>query len=170
KLQRLMLTSRYTSLSNGNYVVANNRQAQGKPIQLNKGQSQAYRIYSPEGIAVSQASQAGGVGAKTGLYEVKSMHLLNLTMNGRRQKENGEPSFALNTLGEIGVSVNNHIRRLTPIECERLMGWADDWTRWGIDAKGNKVEISDAQRYKLCGNGVVSSIIKRLVNDIMAQA
>ncbi|MEM3860752.1 MAG: DNA (cytosine-5-)-methyltransferase [Candidatus Micrarchaeaceae archaeon] len=142
---------------------------QSKPIQLNKNQSRAYRIYSPDGIAVNQASQAGGVGAKTGLYEVKSMHLLNLGMNGRRQKENGEPSFALNTLGEIGVSVNKQIRRLTPIECERLMGWADDWTRWGIDEKGNKVEISDAQRYRLIGNGVVSSIVKRLINDIMAK-
>lgn len=50
------------------------------------------------------------------------------------------------------------IRRFTPKECERLMGWHDDWTRWGIDDKGNTVEISDSQRYKMCGNGVVSYV------------
>ncbi len=49
------------------------------------------------------------------------------------------------------------IRRLTPIECERLQGFPDDWT------KG----ISDTQRYKCLGNAVTTNVIteigKRLV-------
>ena len=40
------------------------------------------------------------------------------------------------------------IRKLMPIECERLMSFPDDWTRWGINEKGEKVEINDSQRYK----------------------
>ncbi|ANS03774.1 site-specific DNA methylase [uncultured Mediterranean phage uvDeep-CGR2-KM24-C26] len=46
------------------------------------------------------------------------------------------------------------VRRLMPIECERLMGWPDDWTRWDVD--GN--EIADSHRYRMCGNGVVAPV------------
>jgi len=46
------------------------------------------------------------------------------------------------------------IRRLTPTECERLMGLEDGWTAKGF-IDGEEVEISDTQRYKMCGNGVV---------------
>jgi len=48
------------------------------------------------------------------------------------------------------------VRRLTPRECERLMGWPDDWTRYDADGK----EQADSHRYKQCGNGVVSSVAK----------
>jgi DNA (cytosine-5)-methyltransferase 1 len=47
-------------------------------------------------------------------------------------------------------------RRLTPRECERLMSWPDDWTRWGVDARGRRLELKDTPRYKLCGNGVAT--------------
>lgn len=46
------------------------------------------------------------------------------------------------------------VRRLTPRECERLMGWPDDHTRW--DAEGK--ELSDSWRYRACGNGVVAPV------------
>ena len=49
-------------------------------------------------------------------------------------------------------------RRLTPRECERLMGWADDWTAVGIDEQGFEYQLSDTARYKLCGNGVASPV------------
>ena len=62
---------------------------------------------------------------------------------------------------------HSKIRRLTPKECERLMSWSDDWTRWGIDEKGNKVEISTAQRYKMAGNGVVSNVVKWLIENVI---
>lgn len=49
------------------------------------------------------------------------------------------------------------VRRLTPIECERLMAWPDDHTRWGMTPAGKLVEIKDSHRYAMCGNGVVST-------------
>lgn len=48
------------------------------------------------------------------------------------------------------------VRRLTPIECERLMAWPDDHTRWGDYGNGVSIEIADSHRYAMCGNGVVS--------------
>lgn len=46
------------------------------------------------------------------------------------------------------------IRRLTPLECERLMGWPDEHTKYDADGK----VIPDTQRYKMCGNGVASPV------------
>lgn len=46
------------------------------------------------------------------------------------------------------------VRRLLPIECERLMGWADDHTKWKADG----TEQADTHRYKQCGNGVASPV------------
>ena len=62
---------------------------------------------------------------------------------------------------------SKQIRRLTPVECERLMSWKDNWTRYGIDEKGNKFELSDTQRYRLIGNGVVSNVVKEIVDKVI---
>lgn len=57
------------------------------------------------------------------------------------------------------------IRRLTEVECERLQGFPDDWTRWGL-FDGKEREISRTQRYKMIGNSVtvdvVAAVAKRL--------
>jgi DNA (cytosine-5)-methyltransferase 1 len=55
-----------------------------------------------------------------------------------------------------------NIRRLTPVECERLQGFPDGWTAEGTDAKGNRVRVSDTQRYKMLGNAVTVNVIEFL--------
>jgi DNA (cytosine-5)-methyltransferase 1 len=54
------------------------------------------------------------------------------------------------------------VRRLTPTECERLMGWPDGWT--AID--GDKTP--DGRRYAACGNGVVANVSEWIGRRIMA--
>ena len=54
------------------------------------------------------------------------------------------------------------VRRLTPLECERLMGWPDDHTRWKADGS----EQADSHRYKQCGNGVCSPVAKWIGKQI----
>lgn len=48
------------------------------------------------------------------------------------------------------------VRRLTPLECERLQGYPDDWTDIGewIDNKGKTHKPSDSPRYKALGNSI----------------
>lgn len=58
------------------------------------------------------------------------------------------------------------IRRLTPTECERLMSWPDDHTKYG-NFNGEIKEISDTQRYKMCGNGVVSKVVAHIVQELI---
>ena len=62
--------------------------------------------------------------------------------------------------------IKGKIRRLTPTECERLMSWPDGHTKYGVNEKGEKVEISDSQRYKMCGNGVVSKVVESLLKAL----
>lgn len=68
------------------------------------------------------------------------------------------------------IKSRNKIRRLTPVECERLQGFYDNWTKEGIDENGNTVQISDTQRYKVLGNAVtvnvIESIMARLIEVI----
>ncbi len=60
------------------------------------------------------------------------------------------------------------LRRLTPKECERLQGFPDDWTRWGLK-DGQPVEISDTQRYKMCGNAVTTNVITAIGERILQE-
>ena len=55
----------------------------------------------------------------------------------------------------------NKIRRLTPLECERLQGFPDYWTEDGVDGE----KISDTQRYKCCGNAVTTSVITHIIDN-----
>lgn len=56
------------------------------------------------------------------------------------------------------------VRRLTPVECERLMGWADNHTLYRADGKQN----ADTTRYKMCGNGVASPVAQWIGQHLMA--
>jgi len=55
------------------------------------------------------------------------------------------------------IHENSRIRRLTPLECERLMGYPDRWTEG----------LSDTQRYKTLGNGIVSNVVKEVIKRIL---
>lgn len=74
-------------------------------------------------------------------------------VNGTLQaKESGGQSLNLNNT----VRQNMVVRRLTPMECERLQGFPDGWTdidEW-IDGKGKRHKPSDSPRYKALGNSI----------------
>jgi site-specific DNA-cytosine methylase len=57
------------------------------------------------------------------------------------------------------------IRRLTEIECERLQGFPDDWTKYG-NYDGTIKEISKTQRYKMCGNAVTVAVVKAVTERL----
>jgi DNA (cytosine-5)-methyltransferase 1 len=58
----------------------------------------------------------------------------------------------------LRVATSTIVRRLTPVECERLMGWPDDHTRWRADG----TEVADSHRYRMCGNGVAAVVAQWL--------
>lgn len=81
----------------------------------------------------------------SGFRKIKSG--LSPTIPARaREDGNGQPVICNET----------RIRRLTPLECERLMGYPDGWTEG----------LSDTQRYKTLGNGIVSNVVAEVVKKL----
>jgi DNA (cytosine-5)-methyltransferase 1 len=68
----------------------------------------------------------------------------------------------------IKIGTRYIVRRLTPLECERLQGYPDGWTDIGewTDTNGKKRQTSDAARYKALGNSIALPpwkwVLKRL--------
>ena len=54
------------------------------------------------------------------------------------------------------------VRRLTPLECERLQGFPDGWTAYDHDGK----PISDSARYKAIGNSVAIPCVEYIMAGI----
>ena len=82
--------------------------------------------------------------------------------NGRRIKEDGEPSFTLTAQDRHGVLVGSTLRKLTPLECERLQGLPDNWTKWYRDGS----LVGDAQRYERCGRAVTVNVIYEIARRL----
>lgn len=61
-------------------------------------------------------------------------------------------------LERIAQAVKYRVRRLTPLECERLDGFPDEWTRYGASGK----EMSDNARYMVLGNSIAVPCAERV--------
>lgn len=63
------------------------------------------------------------------------------------------------------------VRRLTPLECERLQGFPDGWTDIGewVDSKGKKHKEADSPRYKALGNSIALPFWQWMARRICAQ-
>jgi DNA (cytosine-5)-methyltransferase 1 len=82
--------------------------------------------------------------------------------------EPGDPSFTLKKGGsQHGVLTPMAVRRLTPVECERLQGFPDNWSR--ISWKGKPAEeCPDGPRYKACGNSMAVPVMRFIGEAIAA--
>lgn len=86
-------------------------------------------------------------------------------INGTLQaKESGGTSLNLNNV----CRENLIVRRLTPLECERLQGFPDGWTDIGewTDSKGKKHPCSDSKRYQALGNSIALPFWRWLIDRI----
>ncbi len=126
------------------------------------------RVYDTKGIAptltstgadekiiIKSATKKGDKTAKIGDFR---------NDEGYRERKDGDsPTLNARARQDIyGMPIVNKIRRLTPIECERLQGFPDDWTKTGKELE----TISDSQRYKMCGNAVTVDVVEAVANKI----
>ena len=110
--------------------------AVNKSIQINDdGGKQTNRIYSTEGISPTVPTACGGGIPKVAQALQTDGYLRDGYSFGTDKPQSGR-----------------NIRRLTPVECERLQGFDDNWTS----------TISDTQRYKCLGNAVTTNVIEFL--------
>lgn len=87
-----------------------------------------------------------------------------LDFGGHGGSYNGQDAYT----GRIFPS-SGRPRRLTPLECERLMGWPDAWTALGTKEDGTWYNLSDTARYRLCGNGVGAPVAAWIARRLVAE-
>lgn len=121
--------------------------------------SQANRVYSIHGKAVTLCGEAGGGAAKMGQYLFGCITPDRTDKRQRGQRFNeGEKFYTLTAQDRHGVLIDGYIRKLTPIEAERLQTLPDGYT----------AGVSDAQRYKTLGNGWTVEVITQILKPLSA--
>lgn len=115
--------------------------------------SQAFRVYGVDGKSVTINAGGGGAGGKTGLYDVPS--------NGKQTPVYEVKDGLITIKGKqypIKLADGFYIiRKLTPVECERLQTLPDNYT----------AAVSNAQRYKGLGNGWTAEVIIHILNGAL---
>ena len=129
-------------------------------IQLNQPKHSNDRVYSDEGLSPTLNTMQGGNRQPF----VKRQFLRYLDRNQKNIE--GDYSFTVDASQTSGVKIDTRIRRLTPLECERLQGFPDNWTKFGEDEHGMRVDISDSQRYKMAGNAVTVNTVQAVITKL----
>lgn len=81
----------------------------------------------------------------------------NAGPQGKGYGDENDPMFSLTSTDQHAVATSQ-VRRLTPVECERLQGFPDGWT------EGQ----SDSTRYKQMGNAVAVPVVNWIIEGIVA--
>lgn len=130
--------------------------------QFNSG-GQWDRVYSPEWKSISLSANGGGRGAKTGLYQIKLWNIYPKWWQAWNVYSSEWKSATLTHGGRWAADncwlyeVAPIIRKLTPIECERLQTLPDNWTEG----------ISNTQRYKAIWNGWTVDVIAHIFSYLI---
>ena len=123
-------TRKYLTDGKMSTLMANGNDEILEPLRIGEiGKGQANRVYSVRSKSVSLLANAGGGGAKTGLYKI--------------DLPDGEYL----------------IRKLTPLECERLQTLPDNYTEG----------VSNTQRYKAIGNGWTVDVIAHIFSFLKSE-
>lgn len=135
---------------------------------VGKTNGQANRVYDPAGKSTTLTALAGGSGGKTGLYVMGRIIGRKLNEDGKRDDKDDSLEYKRtlevrsdeksNTITQVQkdniVVAEKHIRKLTPIECERLQSLPDNYT----------AGVSNTARYKALGNGFNVEVIKFILS------
>jgi DNA (cytosine-5)-methyltransferase 3A len=168
------IDANYYKGSSANHSAKKGVRTQVKLIQLGhvgNNNSQANRVYSDEGKSVTLSANGGGLGAKTGLYEIKSGRDIGrrlkdgvradddktIPIQRRIETREDDKTGTLTSFMKDNVVVDTEtskIRKLTPVECERLQSLPDNYT----------AGISNTQRYRCLGNAFNCEVIKFIIS------
>jgi DNA-cytosine methyltransferase len=119
--------------------------------------SQANRVYYIHDKAITLTGEAGGGAAKMGqyLFGCITPDRIEKRQNGQRFND-GKKFYTLTAQDKHGVLIEGYIRKLTPIECERLQTVPDNYS----------AIVSNSQRYKMLGNGWTVDVIAHVFGGL----
>ncbi len=144
----LYLLPVYTIIGN---IIGRNERNGGN--QLGVGQDTAPTLTGTDRHAIAYA-QSGFGSYKEGIGTLK---------RSRGAAGGGSETIAV-TIERIAATVKYRVRRLTPLECERLDGFPDYWTKYGASGR----EMSDNARYMALGNSIAVPCAERVFIGIQA--
>jgi DNA-cytosine methyltransferase len=122
--------------------------------QLNQG-GQGQRIYSIDAKSVSLSALGGGQGAKTGLYLIPNKANVLRCRSNESCNDKGLKRVIDKKIGNLIIN-ESQIRKLTPIECEKLQNVPFNYTN----------HVSNSQRYRMLGNGWTVDVIAHILKGL----
>ena len=133
------------------------REVQRGKVGYFRSDSQANRVYYVHDKAITLCGDAGGGAAKMGqyLFGCITPDRIEKRQNGQRFSD-GQKFYTLTAQDRHGVLVEGYIRKLSPVECERLQTVPDNYTEG----------VSDSQRYKMLGNGWTVDVIAHIFKEL----
>jgi len=132
-----------------------------------KKNGQGDRIYQEnEKSPTINASSGGTAGRGNLLFGCLTPDRTEQRQCGQRFND-GKKFYTLTAQDRHGILTDGYIRKLTPIEAERLQTLDDGYTKFGRNVNGELVNISNPQRYKMIGNGWTIDIIAHILKNII---
>lgn len=108
-------------------------------------------------IVVPEATKKGYAIAEKG----DSIDIAYINQNKRRARVDKERAHIITTSPQIGTLTDHGVRKLTPRECFRLMGFSDS------DFDKARVVCSDTQLYKQAGNSIVVNVLEEILKKLL---
>lgn len=110
-------------------------------------------------IIVPEATKKGYAVAEKG----DSIDIAYINQNKRRARGDKERAHTITTSPQIGTLTDHGVRKLTPRECWRLMGFTDS------DFDKARAVCSDTQLYKQAGNSIVVQVLEGILKNLIEQ-
>jgi len=131
-------------------------------VETESRRDKAMRVYD-QGIVPTLTAQMGtGGGNVPYVRPVLDVARTNKSPNGRMIKDDDDPMYTITAQDRHGVQIGDEngfgIRKLTPLECERLQGLPDGWTEFYEDG----TKVPDTQRYERCGRTITIPVVEAI--------
>lgn len=131
-------------------------------VETESRRDKAMRVYD-DGIVPTITAQWGTGGNNVAYVRpVLDLGRVNKKPNGRLIKDDGDPMYTITAQDRHGVLVGDansfQLRKLTPLECERLQGLPDNFTKFYEDGS----VVSDMVRYERCGRTITIPVVEAI--------
>ena len=135
---------------------------------IGNSDAQANRVYDTDGKSATLSANGGGLGAKTGLYKVgrdigrrlvdghRADADTSIPYERRIETREDDKCGTLTSVAKDNLVVGDRIRKLTPIECERLQGLPDNYTEG----------VATTNRYKCLGNAFNVDVVAHILSRV----
>jgi DNA (cytosine-5)-methyltransferase 1 len=131
-------------------------------VQTESRRDKEMRTYTGGVVPTLTAQMGTGGGNVPYVRPMLDVARVNKSPNGRLIKDDGDPMYTITAQDRHGVQIGDEdgfaIRKLTPLECERLQGLPDGWTEFYDDGR----RVSDSERYERCGRTITIPVVEAI--------